>query len=362
MPASLSEIGRSLRQARQQAELTVGEAAGRAWLPNQVIEALESANVTQQHDRIGTLRALRTYADSLGLPGRDYVLVAVEQWPSVGPPLVTSSETAVVPVVSISSAPAGGHAPVGGLGALRLTDATGVAEVTTTGVDGAHATGVMDLPRPAGPFDTGRLPALDTGRVRALNTGQVPAVNLGVPRLLTFMIGLVSVLIVLGGAALAENTHLDGWFHSGRRTTTRWINEAKSALGITTKSSSGHAHATSTTTAPHPHKVSQVAHVTLTAAPGGAGENVAVTAHSFTVNVVAAGAACWLSASPSAGAKPIFEQDLLSGETHSFVVDGSLTIETGSSAGRAFFYEGTKLIGYYFPAHAPFTMNLSAIG
>jgi hypothetical protein len=66
---------------RERAELTVAEAAVRAGLGNAVVEDLENGNVGQQHDRIATPRSLRSHADSLGVPGSDYVLVAVEQWP-----------------------------------------------------------------------------------------------------------------------------------------------------------------------------------------------------------------------------------------------------------------------------------------
>ena len=98
-PTSVPDMARSLRLARERAELTVAEAAARAGLGNAVVEDLESGNVVQQQDRIATLRSLRSYADSLGLPGSDYVLVAVEQWPSIAPVLSTGHETAVVPVV-----------------------------------------------------------------------------------------------------------------------------------------------------------------------------------------------------------------------------------------------------------------------
>jgi hypothetical protein len=60
--------------------------------------------------------------------------------------------------------------------------------------------------------------------------------------------------------------------------------------------------------------------------------------------------------------KPLFEQDLLPGESHIFVVTGSLTVQTGSSAGGTQFFEGIKLIGYYFPPKAPFSINFSAAG
>jgi hypothetical protein len=360
MPASVPDMARSLRLARERAELTVGEASSRAALGSAVVEALESGNMGQQHDRIATLRSLRTYADSLGLPGSDYVLAVVEHWPSAGPIPTTNGETAVVPVVSISSAPAGGHTPVGGHGSVWPGDATGVADATTTGVmESLRPLSVNDTGRlPA--LDTGRLPVLDTGRVPVADTGEVPAINLRVPRLLKFMIGLLTFLVVLGGAALIERGHITGWFDSGRSTTTRWINDAKSALGITS-SPAGHGHH-ATTTSTTAAKNIDTSKVTMKAGPGGLSENISVSARSFTVKVMAAQRPCWVDVATAAGAKPLFEQDLLPGETRSFVVTSSLTVETGSSAGRTLFYEGTKLIGFYFPPKAPFTINFTAAG
>jgi hypothetical protein len=353
MPASVPDIGRSLRLARELAELTVDAAAARASLGSTVVEALESGHVGHQHDRIAMLRALRTYADSLGLPGGEYVLVAVEQWPSAGPTLATGSDTAVVPVVSISSAPAGGHSPAGGHGSVWPGDATGVADATTTGV--------METLRPTSVNDTGRLPALDTGRVPVVDTGEVRAVSFRVPRLLKFMIGLVTFLVVLGGAALAEHGHIDGWFDSARSTTTRWINDIKSDFGITSKPA-GHGHHTATTTPSTVAKPIDTTKVTLKAVPGGLAENISVSATSFTVKIDAATGPCWVSVSTAPGVKPLFEQDLLPGESHSFVVTSTLTVETGSSSGRMFFYQGTKLFGFYVPPKAPFTTNFTAAG
>jgi hypothetical protein len=349
MPASVPDIARSLRLTRQRAELTVLEAAARAGLSSAVVEALENGSLGQQLDRIATLRSLRAYADSLGLPGGDYVLAAVEQWPATGLTLTTNGETAVVPVVSISSAPPGGHSPAGGHGSVWPGDATGVPDATTTGV--------MDL-RPTSVTDTGRLPAVDTGRVPAFDTGEVPAVYVGVPRLLKFMIGFVAFLVLLGGAALIERTHINGWFDSGRSTTTRWIDDAKSALGITSKPAGHGPHASTTsTTAP---KAAVASKVTTAPGPGGLSENISVSAKSFTVKVLATKGRCWVSVTTAPGLKPLFEGDLLPGESQSFVVTSSLTVQTGSSAGGTQFYEGTKLIGYYFPPKAPFTINFTA--
>ena len=186
LPASVPDIGRSLRLARELADLTLDEAATRAGLRSAVVEALESGSVGPQHDRIETLRALRTYADSLGLPGDDYVLVAIEQWPAAGPgPDPPGARRRSVPVVSISSAPAGGHSPVGGRGSVWPGDATGVPDATITGV--------LE-PRPA-------RSSRSTTRAgsRSSTPARSPPSTLGAPRFLKVLVGLAAVLVVLGG-------------------------------------------------------------------------------------------------------------------------------------------------------------------
>jgi hypothetical protein len=58
---------------------------------------------------------------------------------------------------------------------------------------------------------------------------------------------------------------------------------------------------------------------------------------------------------------PDFEQTMAANQTHVFTVTSSMTIETGSAAGRAFIYQGTKLIGFYFPSKTPFRMTFNAV-
>ncbi len=350
MPASVPDLARSLRLARERAELTVGDAAARAGLSSAVVEALESGNVgtaprPHRHPPISAgLRRLARPARERLRPRRGRAVAGGRPLPPLG------GETAVVPVVSISSAPAGGHFPAGGYGSVWPGDATGVTDATTTGV--------MET-RPTSLNDTGRLPALDTGRVPAVDTGQVRAVNVGAPRLLKFMVGLLTVLVVLGAAALIERGHLNGWFDSGKSTTTRWVDDAKSALGITS-STPGHGHH-ATTTPTTAAKAIATSKVAMQAGPG-LSERITVAATSFTVKVVATKGPCWVSVATAPGLTPLFEGDLQPGQSHSFVVTSSLTVQTGSAAGGTLLYEGIKPLGFFFPPKAPFTINFTATG
>jgi Helix-turn-helix domain len=334
MPATFPDIGRSFQAAREAADLTIPEAAAQAGLGTAAVEALESGSVGPQHDRIDTLRTLRTYANSLGLPGDEYVLIAVESWPSTGPVILASGDTAVVPVVSISSAPAGGHSPAG---SSWPGDATGVTDTTTTGMI-AHV-------GPLSAYDTGRVPMVDTGEVRAIGY---------VPRALKVSVGIVATLVVLSGAALIAHNHLQGWYDEGHTNTTRWYHQAKSALGFTTPTK---AHHTGTPTPP----VKLATKVTYQADPNGHIETMNVTSTSFTVRIVAVTYGCWVQAIVAGQPNPVYAQVLPANQTETFTVTSSMTINTGSAAGRAFLFKGSKLIGFYYPPKAPFVMTFNAV-
>jgi cytoskeletal protein RodZ len=345
-------MGRTLRLAREQTGLSIAAAANRAGLRSAAIEALENGEFGPQHDRIETLRTLKTYAASLGLPGNDYVLAAVEQWPASFPIPAPHGDTAVVPVVSISSAPAGGHWPAG---TQWPRDATGVADATT-GVFDATTTGVFDTLRPAPLQDHLHDHLHDTGRV-FVDTGQVPAVRLPAPRGLKILIGVVAFLVVVGGVGLLEHDHVKGWAHDVRSSTVHWYNNAKVALDISSKPKS-HATTTATTTssaakshASAPYKVVMDFN--------GLGATFNVAAPSFVVQVTAVNAPCWVSGVAAGSSKPVFEQVLAAGQSHNFTVTSSMTIETGSAAGHAAIYRGFKLLGTYVPAKTPFTMTFN---
>ena len=339
LPASVPDIGPSLRLARERAGLTLPEAAVRAGLASTALEVLESGGAARQQDRIAMLRALRAYANSLGLPGDDYVLVAVEQWPSFEPTPNTSGDTAVVPVISISSAPAGGHSPAGGWGSGRPGDATGVPDA---------ATGVIGSILPLPPHDTGRLSLVDTGEIPL-------AVDSPPPRVLKVLVGVAALLVALGAAALVEHTHLRGWAHAVNTSTDNWYHSAESALGITSTPAShaGSGH--------QQHATAHTPKVTATADPSAKSVVIDVAASSFTVRIVAFGAPCWVSAYVP-GHPPIFSKVLTAGQAQNFTVTSSLTVETGSAAGRAYVYQGFKLLTYYFPTAVPFQMDFNAAG
>lgn len=346
LPDSVPALGHSLALAREAAGLSLAAAAERAGLQVGELESLESGTAELLHNRVETLRAIGAYANSLGLPGDDYVLAAVARWPAVVPGVARRSETTVLPVVSVTSAPVGGHSPAGATGSVWPGHPTGVPD--------ASITRVVE-PVPSGPIG-------DTGIVPIVTTGEVQAVRLATPLYLRVLVGLTAFLVALGGAGLIEQSHLYSWAHDGRTSVSRWYADAKSALGGGPSPAAHpprHRPRPATTTSAAAHKSARTALVTMKALPGGLAETITVNAPSFGVNILAVGGPCWVEATVPGQAQAVFAQTLGAGQSHVFTVTKTLTIETGSSAGRALVYRGFKLIGHYTPTRVPFHMTFS---
>jgi hypothetical protein len=188
-----------------------------------------------------------------------------------------------------------------------------------------------------------------------VDTGEVRAVNLAVPRFLKVLVGLVTFLVVVGGAALIEHNNVDHWFGEARSTTAHWYDNAKVAVGITS-SPKGHSTAT--------HKSSSAGTkadvVKVTTNPTGRSATVNVALASFEVEIKAVNGPCWVQAVAAGSPHPVFGQVIQAGQSHVFAVTSSMTIQTGSGAGRAYVFTGFKQIGSYVPTQAPFTMTFNA--
>jgi hypothetical protein len=322
------DIGRTLRHAREQSALTVDEAAARAGLEAAEVEALESGTVGRMRDRVETLRSLRTYADSLDLPGNDYVLVVVDLWPAADQIAGRPHDSGQVPVVSVSAAPAGGHSPAG-------DDGTGATDFSVSGV-------VSPLVA-ASVHDTGPIPIVDTGRI--------PAVKQSVPTGLKVLVGGAAVLIALGVFTLTEHSHFQAWDKQARADASHWFHNAKVAAGL----------APTQTKKASPPTPGALPRVVMVENPGADQVTVNVHAPSFTVKIVAWKGPSWVQATDSEQQAPIFQQVLGTNTSTMFTVTRSITIETGSSAARAYVYEGLKFIGFYFPTKAPYTLTFNSV-
>jgi cytoskeletal protein RodZ len=334
---SVPGIGRALQLARTQAGLSLPDAAIRVGLASSELEALESGTVGRMQDRIETLRALRTYADSLGLPGDSYVLTVLNLWPSFEAGS-RNGDTGVVPVVSVSSAPAGGHSPSGDYGSAFPMNSTGAHDSTITGVVGS----------------VGPLSINDTRPVPIFETGQVPAVRQGPPRYLKVLVGVVALLVVLAGIGLGLHNQISGWVHSARHETSALISQAKQESGVST--------GTTTPTASGKKAAVASPKVTVSTNADQTGGTLRVAAAAILVKVVTNQDPSWVQVTDSGSQAPVFSQVIPGGGSQSFPVTASTTIETGSLAAHFLVYANDKPLTYYVPSKAPFTMTFTVSG
>jgi hypothetical protein len=330
--ASVPGIGRALHLARTQAGLSLAEAAMRVGLASSELEVLESGTVGRMPDRIETLRALQIYADSLGLPGDAYVLTLVDLWPNldVG---ARNGDTGVVPVVSVSTAPAGGHSPAGDYGSAFRGDGTSANDAAITGVVGAVS--------PASINDTRPVPIFETGQVSAVRPQ-------GSPRYLKVLVALVALLVVAAGVGLGLHNQISGWVHSGRVETSSLLTQFKKDAGLKSGPAKGKGKGT---------KPAAVAKFTVSTNADHTGGTLTVAAPKFYVQVATNGAPSWVQATDSGSQAPIFSQVIQGGQTKVFTVTDATTIETGSSAAHFVVFDGFVPLTTYTPTAAPFTMT-----
>jgi hypothetical protein len=326
---SVPDIGRSLQQARTQAGLSLSGAAMRIGLASSELEALESGTVGRMQDRIETLRALRTYANSLGLPGDAYVLAVLDLWPSldVG---ARNGDTGVVPVVSVSTAPAGGHSPAGDYGSAFRGDGTSANDAMITGVIGAVSPSIND-----------------TRPVPIYETGQVAAVRQGPPRYLKVLVSLVALLVVAAGIGLGLRNQISGWIHSARTETSSLIGKVKTDAGLKN----------GTTKAKGTKGAAAVPKFTVSTNPDQAGGTLTVAASTFFVQVATNANPSWVQVTDSGSQAPIYSQVLQGGQSKVFTVTDATTIETGSAAAHFVVLDGFRTLTTYTPTAAPFTMT-----
>jgi hypothetical protein len=323
------------------------EVAAQTGLPGALLDALEAGTVDRLPDRVQTIKALRGYADALGLPGDSYALVMIDLWPAYG-----GVSPAVVAVQGTPDSPA----PTG----AAMAPVTRVSRAT----DSLGETGVVPVaaPSPAVPGngrpairrigsdepETVSLPEPDgTAQVPAIlaDTGVNPAVQPAVyrrrsPLLLRIVVTVVALALVAGIAGLV--------IHQVRP---QWLSD----MGLT-----------SSTPGSHPAQAAQQHHhgppaFRADAPPGATSATFDIHEQAFLVKVVAVGGDAWVTATDPQHASALFAATIPAGQEKDFLVSRAITINTASTAARVFVNAGSKLIGYYFPQAAPYTMTFRKV-
>jgi transcriptional regulator with XRE-family HTH domain len=336
IPASVPEIGRFLRRERTQQGISIEEVGERTGLAVPQLQGLEGGTVDRLPDRVQTLKVLRRYADFLGLPGDQYVLVLVDHWPTSA---LSSS------VVSVHAAPPLRPDDTGVVAQVRPEHAeTGwvpltVPEAHLVDHDG-HPTGSLALTaqvNSVGPvYTTAQVPRID-------NTGPLPIVDgwsgsddRGTSLALRILIVVLSLALVAGIAGIVIN-----W------TRPQWLAD----LGITHNTT--HNPRTTTTTAVT--RTTQPEFSQVSTSPGAA--TFVVRSKSFVVAVVPVGSPSWVQATTNGSIAPEFSGVVQPGAKQAFTAHGPLVVQVGASSARLFVSVGSRLIGSYAPPGAPFTIT-----
>ena len=383
LPSSVPAMGRALRRERTRRGLRLEDVSLQTGLPPNDLDALEAGTVDRIPDQVQILKILRRYADFLGLPGDRYVVILVDHWPSGrGPaPAVVSvdgvpmsgsvpgsrSTNGDVPAAASPGAPPGA---TNGAGQLQVAQAP-------TAVPMAAAAGSGSSPRSGSGDATGVVPATgvppDTGTVRippgtgetsavmtnggpdpetaqvplpVADTGVTSAVRVrrrrrrpGAPLLLRLVVAVVALLVVVGAAGLAVNHYRPQWLrHLGIDTgSTTPTTGATSGAGGSSRSAGA---------VPAPvHARFSLASTTST------GATFVVRSPAFEVNVAAVGGEAWVQQSGTSGML------LTEGQSKVFPARQALTIEIGSKAAHVYVLVDKKIVGFYFPTIAPYTLN-----
>ncbi|HEX4082616.1 MAG TPA: helix-turn-helix transcriptional regulator, partial [Acidimicrobiales bacterium] len=211
----MSELARTLRRVRTRQGLRLEDVGARTGLPLDELERLESGDVRRLEDRVATVKALRVYANALGLSGDLYALSLVEHWP---PPRSPSTPAVAVdgrrgPVV-VADAPTAAVPRVPGASPAITLPAT--TSATTTSLPVAVAVAVAD-----GPV----WPGTSSTAIAVLDTGLTPAVSglphrprrhrrAGTPLWLRTLVVVVALAVVVGVAGLVIQAVQPSWLRA----------------------------------------------------------------------------------------------------------------------------------------------------
>jgi transcriptional regulator with XRE-family HTH domain len=349
MPASVPELARTLRRARTRQGLRLEDVSARTGLPLDELERLESGVVGRLDDRVATVKALRTFANALGLSGDHYALSLVEHWPAdrpTRPASVTVGGGAHDPtgtVAAAATAPAA--APTAAAGATTAM----VPQVTTAAITG---------PLPAAVAVGGPQVWSDPTPVAVVDTGSIPAVSGvphrprrhrpdGTPVWLRVLVGVVAVAVLVGVAGLVVQAVQPSWLRA------IGITHAPDHPGTTGPAPRSGTSATSTTAATQTAGL-RLASTTPTAA------TFTVRATTFTVETSAVGNPSWVQITEPGQSAPLYAGVLEAGQSKSFSTQHALVVEIGSSAAHLFVSSAGKNLGFYFPKAAPYTVTFNA--
>jgi len=328
--SSAEEIGRLLREAREERGLDLLSVHDRLSRPITQLEALERGDLAGLPDQALALSTLRRYAAFLGLDGDALALRMIDTWstsaPATGPEGAERNDNGsqVTNVVA---------AVTTGPDHLRAFTQTG--QVPKVGAGSTTATGGYGYDVATGP-PTGTFPVVPRQELRQSKRAVARARRrLRAPqalKIVTWLTGLLLVTVVVGIAMLEQRP--------------AWLASAHILRVVEPAGAQPTAHGV--TTGP-----GQATLVSPTGS-GGLSSSYSVRTKAFVVDITTTGP-CWVQVTSSQSSVPLVVGVQPAGRRLSYPAQGTMTVQVGSSAVVVGISVRGKVVFYNAPRAAPYT-------
>jgi hypothetical protein len=333
--SSAREIGRMLRDAREERGLDLLAVHDRLSRPITHLEALEVGNLAALPDQALALSTLRRYAAFLGLDGDAMALQMIDAWSSEPASAESPRGEGGPPVTRVVAAVTTGPDHLRAFTQTGEVPKVGGASTSAAGGSGAYGYGVATGP-PTGTFPVVPRHDLQTSK-RALAKARR---RLRAPRWLKVVtwVSVVLLLVVAVGFGIYQQRP-------------QWLARSH----ILRVAAPGGGTATPSANTPTPNKGAPSVAVTSFTTQSG---SYTVDSSKFTVAVATSGP-CWVQVTSATSNTPLLSGVQSAGKRATFVATGTLKVEVGSSAVAVFVFINGKGVFLNQPHVVPYTYTFT---
>jgi Helix-turn-helix domain len=343
--ATIVEIGKRLRTAREERGLSLLAVHDRLNRPITQLEALESGDLASLPDQALAISTLRRYATFLGLDGDSLALKMIDAW-SVSPYASTQAGAPVTSVVAAVTA---------GPDHLRAFTQTGKVPKVGGRSNSPTGSGPNGHEVTTGP-PTGTFPVVPRRELRHSRRAVARARRqLRAPRSLKIVTWLACLFVLAALVGLGIRQWHPQWLATSHilRVVQPGSQHARPAASpLLPVAQPAAAKEVPRTTAPpaHHHQTSPV----VAGLVGPSGEAYTVNTANFTVKVAATGP-CWVQITSSKSPFPLVSGVQSGGKSLSESAKGTMTVELGSSSVFVGIVIKGKTVFFATPHSVPYT-------
>lgn len=371
--ATPTDVGASLRDARERLGVSLGEVRDRTGIPWQYLEALEAMDLAGLPDQRTVVTAARRYSEVVGLDPSEVCGTALRVWQDVhwtqalhttsSPP--TTHE--VLATTGRGKRRQGVGSPNGSSGSRRPGPSKRDPAASTSGESSQAALGSSDSSGRGGLETltrTAEVPGITKGAglsIHFADTGPIPAASRfhgGVrpaPRWLRMSVAVAAALLLIAGAGMVVHHYKPQWFKDLHLT-------RENASGPPAAAASIHGGTSGRTTPSSGSGRSSNAAVVTQRSSSTDSASITVRSANYQV-VVLAQQPCWVDATVPSSSTPVFENVLQAGQKQVLTPSGGqMSVQLGASGVVVGVQVGGKTVpGWLFvPSNAPFTLSFSS--